>query len=122
MTTQTALAEPKRVRILQKLRSIQDAEHAVNEAKNEATVSEEKTKQAIAAAPVYLKRRMEEGRELPHIEVRKLELIEKEQERKVASVLQYVIAGDSLAEALFVDLMDLVLPRWDGERRAEGDW
>ena len=70
-----AMVEPQRPRTLLKARALLDTAYAVRKARSDAHDKEGlRTEAAInrragAAAPVYLKQRVEEGRELPAVQV-----------------------------------------------------
>lgn len=100
---------------MHKLRSIHEAKHAINKAFDEARGARaQKKRKVIAAAPVYLKRRAEAEEELPMIEAG---VAGREEEQRRAAALRYVIADNKLPKEVFVELMDLMMLRWDEERK-----
>ena len=110
-----ALAERDRVRMLHKAKSLSDAKHAVDKAASEnhaVSTRGAKKRKLVAAAPHYLKRRVERGEEVPVVRIKKVRGGNKE----VKAVLDYVIGGE-MAPDMFVELMEGMVPRWDDEAR-----
>ena len=112
---QAALAESGRARMLHKARLLNDAQHTVNKAKKDAQElnREDQKHKIIAAAPVYVRRRVERGERLPYPEVRQLGGEDEEEMRE--GVLRWVVRGE-MAKELYYDVMDFIMPRWDDAR------
>ena len=118
--TQAALAEPDRVRLLHRARTINDAHHAINKAAEDAVNAgespEERREKIIAAAPPCLKGRVERDEELPQVEMMEVSE-ENAQEAKLAAAAECVVMDGKLPGEVFVELMEMMLPKWDNDRR-----
>lgn len=123
--------------LLAKPRAINDANHAIVKAKEEAE------RKVSAAAPTWLKERLREqqqqqqqqhlllGPPLPRVELHSPPASDGDNENKKAAekfhaVLQYILHAEEVGETgemkaeLFVDLMEMMAPRWDPIRRSAG--
>ena len=113
---QAALAEPGRARLLHLARAINDAHHAYNKAATDADKAgdpdEEKRRKMTAAAPAWLKGRVERGEELPKMEVGH----SSDEDVVAAAVKQMVGEAGEMAKELFLELMEYMVPRWDDAR------
>lgn len=127
-----AMAEIPRTFSLAKARMMTDANHAITKDKEEADkkrrTRSEKKGLVLAKTPVYLKDRVEEGKPLPQVEMKHPCPGNKEEEKQVA-VLQYVLRDASLyaesegmSEDVFVELLEMVVRKWDPIRKGEGDF
>ena len=123
---EAALAEPQRARTLLKARTLLDAACGIDTAHANARDKQGLTRAgqqwaALAAAPVYLKQRVMEGLDLPHVEV------EGEDERVVACV-KYALGleggggvvfeeqeepAEGMVKDVFVELCEMLVPKWD---------
>ena len=74
---------------------------------------EEKKRKMVAAAPEWLKGRVERGVELPPIEINDRRQHDGDEDEMRADVL-----GGKMLKELYIELMDLMVPRWDDARRA----
>lgn len=110
---QTALAEPQRVRLLHKARLIHDAKHAITKAYDEGRTQAGKKRKVVAAAPAWLKDRVEAEEELPaaHITAR----CHREEDEVRAAVLDFVVGGKLVKES-YHELMESMVQTWDDER------
>ena len=119
--TQTALAEPNRVRLLHRARGINDAHHAISKAATDADNAgaspEERREKIIAAAPPCLKGRVASDEVLPQVEVVQMQSPRNGEEAKPAAAAEYVVMDGKLPGEVFVELMEMMLPKWDDERR-----
>jgi ankyrin repeat protein len=132
-----ALAEPHRILILAKAREINDANHAIAKAKEDAQ------RKVLAATPACLRERVREQQQqqqllylprLPRVELHgpppaahaRPGSEEEEEAKKRHATLQYVLRTPELGKTggmsadVFVELMEMMTPRWDPIRRAEG--
>jgi hypothetical protein len=121
------------IALLAKPRAINDANHAVAKAKEDAQ------RKVLASAPTCLQGRVREQQQqqqqqqqlprLPHVEIhppvaRRSGGLKRAKKRH--AVLQYVLHAEELGETgglkaeLFVDLMDMMAPRWDPIRLGHG--
>ena len=127
---QAALAKPQRPRSLLKARALLDATHAIRTARINARDKEGlplagQRDKAMAAAPVYLKQRVGQSRELPRVDVVEGE---QESEEQLAACVKYALGleggggvvlfeGPELAVGMlpevFVELCELLVPKWD---------
>ena len=123
---EAALAELQRARTLLKARTLLDAACGIDTAHANARDKQGLTRAgqqraALAAAPVYLKQRVIEGLDLPHVEV------EGEDERVVACV-KYALGLESgggvvfeeqeepaegMVKEVFIELCEMLVPKWD---------
>lgn len=121
-----AIAEPQRPRLLHKARSLVDATHTIRKAQHDSAgrTRGEVRRKVIAAAPEYLRGRVAQGsKPLPHVQVNEEDEQKEEEERRQA-MLAYVLGlaygekGAGLPGDVFVELLELMVPRWDtGARR-----
>lgn len=104
---------------MHKLRSIHDAKHAITKAYDDAVsdMPEERRRKTVGAASAYLKRRVEEGEKLPAVEAMHGDDEEEEEEEVRAAALEYVTADNQLPKEMFIELMNMMLPKWEGERK-----
>lgn len=118
-----AVAEPDRARTLHKARSLLDASHAINKAHIDAREKGEplatQQQNAIAAAPTYLKDRVECDEALPKVkpsrQTQKTKKLRKRLEReRLRDTVAFVsgMAPHGLPEDLFAELMEYMLPKW----------
>lgn len=125
--TQAALSAPECARLLHRARAISDAQHAINKVIREAEDmedEEEKKRKLVTAAPAYLKERVREGRELPQVVINaehedndnEEDEDQQRKQRLTAAVEQMVLDGHVSGE-VFIELMEMMLPQWDEERR-----
>ena len=75
----------------------------------------EKKRKMVAAAPAYLKRLVEREEELSFVEINSQHGEDNEMR---ADALEYVT--EKMPKDVFVELMDLMVPRWDDARRVNG--
>jgi hypothetical protein len=131
-----AMTEPQRTLLLAKARTINDANHDIAKAKEDAQ------RKVLAAAPIYLQTRVREqqqqkqqqqqllGPPLSRVELHApliaaaaharpgSEDAEEEEEKKRHAVLQYVLRAEEFSENggmlgdVFVELMEMMTPRW----------
>ena len=102
--------------MLHKARHVNDAQYIVNKAKKdtEKEVSNTERKRKIeAAAPAYVKKRVRRGERLAYAEARQLGG-DGEDEMRTA-VLRWIVG--EMANELYYDVMDFIMPRWDQARR-----
>ena len=99
-----------------------DAEHAITKACHDARNDEpeERKRKCIAAAPLYLKGRVERGEELPKVE--KIGAHDDDDSllaaaAAAAAAFEYVVMEGKMAPELFVELMQFLVPKWEDERR-----
>ena len=74
----------------------------------------------VAAAPEWLKRIGERGREeLPSIEINDDSRQRDEEDEDVmrADVLEFVTVGGKMPKEVYIDLMEYLVPKWDDARR-----
>ena len=92
-----------------------DAQHTVNKAKKDAEgkTKTEKKRKTLAAAPPYVRRRVERGERLPYPEIRQLG--GEDEEKMRAAVMEHVIGGE-MAKEVYYDVMDFIMPRWNNAR------
>ena len=94
--------------MLHKAKLLGDAVHAINKAAKEAAdvrTRGEKKRKMVAAAPEWLKDRVERGEELPSIEINSgSETRNGHEEMMIADVMEYATGGE-LPREVFVDLM-----------------
>jgi hypothetical protein len=130
-----AAVEPQRSFLLAKAREINDANYAIVKAKEDAQ------RKVLASAPTFLRGRVQEqqqqqqqqqllGPPLARVELhgppggRSDE--EEEAAKKRHATLQYVLRAPELGETggmsadVFVELMEMMTPRWDPIRRRAG--
>lgn len=105
------MAQPIRVHLLHKLRSVHDAKHAISRAYDEGKTRCQRKRKAFAAAPAYLKCLVE----LPAVLV--MEGGGGEEEEVRTEELKHFVMGDKVSKEVFTDLMDLMLPKWDENRK-----
>ena len=143
--------------MLHKARLVSDDAYAAKDAEGKARTRGAKKRKMVAVAPVYLRRRVERGEELPAVEIRsevreeravdverevrderkrKLSLFKRiirwfrhaeddkdemgayDEDEMRADVLEFVAAGGKLPKAVFIELMEYLLPTWDDARGA----
>lgn len=102
------------------MRTLTDAAHAIHKARTDACakglapVTAERA--AVAAAPAYLKRRVQQGQELPRVEVLPGRRKKGEQ---LAGVLAHVLRtgteGGEMMKEVFVELCEMLVPGWARE-------
>ena len=111
-----ALALPERVRLLHKARLLNDAKHAIAKAATDAAddTPEVRKEKMIAAAPAYLKERVENEEALPAVEINQRSRNGEEEMR--AAVLERVL-GVEMAKELYYDVIDMIMAPWDDERK-----
>ena len=102
---------------------INDAHHAADKVarETEGMAIDERRRKLIAAAPAYLKRRVERGEELPQVEVTMMQQRPRneEEEQKLAAVFDYMVMDGQLPKEVFVELMETMVVKWDDARRRE---
>lgn len=109
-----AAVEPQRARLLHKLRLIHDAKYVVGKARRGARTRKDRQTKPVAAAPPYFRERVARGEDLPAVN-----LVGKDKEllAVVGHVLRRAGTDEGLPPELFSELMEMMLPAWDSERR-----
>jgi ankyrin repeat protein len=124
-----ALAEPERIHSLHKARYLIDKAHGLKKIAADTPGAEEKKRAACEArAPSCLKRRVAEDRLLPEVMLSNEENSRpwRREESIQTAVLQYVFglgqvggtAATGMCADVFVELMDMIAPRWDPSRQS----
>ena len=115
------MAEPDRVRLIHKLRLASDAINAVNKAAKEAEEKTrtrgEKKRKMVAAAPASLKDRVGRGEELPCVEICNSRQHDGGDDEMRADVMEFVTVGGKMPHEVYIELMYLLVPRWDNAYR-----
>jgi hypothetical protein len=111
-----AMAEPQRARSLLKARALLDATYAIPKARTESADKGEppatQQEKALAAAPAYLKGRVEHGQKLPAV------VVDSEKE-KLLACLKYALGleggedGQGMPREVFIELCEVLVPKWD---------
>ena len=116
----TAMAEPDRARALHKARALLDTAHKIRHIRlgNDKEQQQQQPRQArartrgetqrraVAAAPAYLKGRVERGAVLPQVDMG----MGGEDERRLRATAAFVLEG--LPQELYVELLGCMLPCW----------
>ena len=130
--SQVALAEPGRAYALHKARLLNDASHDIAKATAEAEGlrAGHRKRKMLAAAPAYLKKRVEEDKELPKVELesggeggnnsgrrrQRNDMEEEDDEKDITrEVVKHVIGGEMLKE-LYHGVMDMMAVKWADRR------
>lgn len=125
------------VRLLHKARHLRDDVHAIQEAEEEEDDEEEgndeedrRRRRMLKVTPAYLRSRVEQGLVLPHVEVfgggggggdggQQQHAADDEEEDNeddlMRDVGEFVLSGN-LPKELFIELMEMIIPRWDSCR------
>ena len=78
--------------------------------------TEERKRKLIAAVPVYLKKRVRTGEELPQVEVMMHAEEEEEEEGKegdiAATVAEHMVMDGQVPTEVFVELMEMMAVKW----------
>ena len=128
---QAALVEPRRLRLLLEARVLLDAAHATTKAAHDARDKGQpphmQRQASLAVAPAYLKGRVAAEQALPAVSV--MEEQGQENEEKLAACIKYALGlegggmvlfegqeptvGMGMAKEVFVELCELLVPKWD---------
>ena len=129
---QAALVEPQRSRALFKARVLLDAPYGIDKAFTDAVknaLSRGPLQRAVlAAAPKYLRGRVERGEELPRVKVVERQGSDKEQ---LAACVKYALGLEGGGGVVFegqeptvgmlpevlVELLEMLVPKWDPARK-----
>ncbi len=121
-----AAAEPHRSRALFKAHTLVDTAKALPKAAKAArgkglSLAEEQ-RLTLAAVPAFLKGRVAWGQELPRVEL--VEGGDEEEEEKLVACVKYVLGleGAGMVGGVFVELLELLVPKWDYAREGHPLW
>ena len=94
-----------------------DVEHAMDKINHDAAADEpeERKRKCIAAAPAYLKDRVDRGEEIPRVELFQILHDKNDDEEEgdvVAATFLHVMMRDKLLPEHFVELMEYLVPRF----------
>ena len=123
---QSALDGSERVRMLHKARLVSDGcdaiyavEKATEDAEGTIRTRGEKKRMMVAAAPAYLKDRVERGEEFPSAKIKHIRnrnSIKKMHKEMRQRVMKLITVKGQMPNDVYIELLEYMVPKWDDAR------